>query len=314
MAADAEDAFQKELIELFVQEAHEWLQQIHVALDELQQGPAPDRHLKLAQTIKAGIANLGGSAATISLGDVERASFAALPFIEAVQDPAARISANDFIALCKQLGHIHTALTRATGVTFEAGGAEAVDALPVTIPASDLLSALQVLQQRQVASKVSSRNLVATVVAQVQGLLRNGVTQCDVTSMNDFLDRLAEADEGFVATVQQQLPRVTEGIARLKQDAAQPAGCSERLPALQEQVAQLWTAAQQVNAAAAMTFFMGLHSFLAVVAQRRVAIAAKRFEAVEGRLRTVMFTIQTWIDNGRAERSAIASLLPAQSA
>lgn len=39
MSADTEDAFQKELIELFVQEAQEWLQQIHVALDELQQAP-----------------------------------------------------------------------------------------------------------------------------------------------------------------------------------------------------------------------------------------------------------------------------------
>ena len=135
MAVEAEDAFQKELIELFVQEAHEWLQQIHVALDELQQGPPPDRHLKLAQTIKAGITNLGGSAATISLSDVERASFATLPFVEAVENPASKISVNDFIVLCKQLGHIHTALTRATGVTFDADSApESVEAIPVLPP------------------------------------------------------------------------------------------------------------------------------------------------------------------------------------
>ena len=47
MAADTADDFQKELVDLFVQEAHEWLQNIHVALDELQQGPAPERHAKL---------------------------------------------------------------------------------------------------------------------------------------------------------------------------------------------------------------------------------------------------------------------------
>ncbi|GKS66434.1 hypothetical protein YTPLAS72_37380 [Nitrospira sp.] len=41
MSVETEDAFQKELIELFVQEAQEWLQQIHVALDELQQAPLP---------------------------------------------------------------------------------------------------------------------------------------------------------------------------------------------------------------------------------------------------------------------------------
>ena len=310
MAVEAEDAFQKELIELFVQEAHEWLQQIHVALDELQQGPAPDRHLKLAQTIKAGITNLGGSAATISLSDVERASFSALPFVEAVQNPAAKISTNDFILLCKQLGHIHTALTRATGVTFEAESAEAVESLPLTIPASELLSALQSLQQRQAGPEASPRNLVQTVMAQIQGLMNNGVSLCDVTSMRQFLDRLAEAEEAFFAAVQQQLPHVTEGIAQLKQEADLPTGSLERLQAVQEQVTQLWTAAQQVNASHAMTFFMGLHSFLTLVTQRRVAIAAKKYEAVESRLRTLMLTIQAWVDSGRAELAAIGNLLP----
>ena len=71
MAADTTDDFQKELVDLFVQEAHEWLQNIHVALDELQQGPAPERHAKLIETISAGVMNLGGSAATINLPDVE---------------------------------------------------------------------------------------------------------------------------------------------------------------------------------------------------------------------------------------------------
>ena len=46
MSADTDDEFQKELITLFVQEAQEWLQQIHVALDELQQGPPADRDRK----------------------------------------------------------------------------------------------------------------------------------------------------------------------------------------------------------------------------------------------------------------------------
>ncbi len=87
MAADNTDDFQKELIVLFVQEAHEWLQSIHDALDELQQGPAPERHAKLIRTMSAGVTSLGGSAATIDLPGVAQASFAALPFIEALQDP-----------------------------------------------------------------------------------------------------------------------------------------------------------------------------------------------------------------------------------
>jgi hypothetical protein len=67
MAAETEDDFQKELVELFVLEAHEWLQNIHVALDELQQAPVPERHAMLIGTISAGVTNLAGSAATINL-------------------------------------------------------------------------------------------------------------------------------------------------------------------------------------------------------------------------------------------------------
>ena len=75
MAVDTDDEFQKELIALFAQEAQEWLQQIHVALDELQQGPPADRHLKLAHTIKAGLANHRRDCATYHrrwTGDGER--------------------------------------------------------------------------------------------------------------------------------------------------------------------------------------------------------------------------------------------------
>src|SRR6267143_1878438 len=97
MAADTTDDFQKELVDLFVQEAHEWLQNIHVALDELQQGPAPERHAKLIETISAGVTNLGGSAATINLPDVTHASFAAIPCVEridatVIQEYLARVS------------------------------------------------------------------------------------------------------------------------------------------------------------------------------------------------------------------------------
>ena len=126
MSVDTGDDFQKELVDLFVQEAHEWLQNIHVALDELQQGPPPDRHQKLIEIISAGVSNLGGSAATINLPEVEQASFAAFPFIDAIRDPKKTFSVQDFLSLCKQLGQIHTALTRTTGVSFEESGEAAL--------------------------------------------------------------------------------------------------------------------------------------------------------------------------------------------
>lgn len=314
MAAESEDAFQKELIELFVQEAQEWLQQIHVALDELQQGPAPDRHHKLAHTIKVGLANLGGSAATLNLSDVEQASFSTLPFVEAVQDPAAQMSANDFLLLCKQLGHIHTALTRATGVTFssESAAVEAEEP-PVTIPTSSFLEGLQSLQQRQAEAGAGTfhRNLIQTVIAQVEGLIASGVEQCDVSSMREFLERSAEGEEEFLRLVQQELPRLGDELGRLKAGAAAPGAADERLAAAVEQVAHLWSAAQQVNASHAMTFFMGLHSFLTVVLQQRVVVGGKKYESVEARLRDLVKSIQGWVETGRAERIAIGGMLPA---
>jgi chemotaxis protein histidine kinase CheA len=313
MAVEAEDGFQKELIELFVQEAHEWLQQIHVALDELQQAPPPDRHLKLAQTIKAGITNLGGSAATISLGDVERASFSTLPFVEAVANPACNISTNDFILLCKQLGHIHTALTRATGVRFDADSVgESAECVPVTMASSELLAALRAVEQAERTSGSGHRNLVRTVIAQIEGLIGNGVAHCDVTSMRDFLERGACAEEAFHTAVLQQLPQVTEGLAQLKTAEAPAASC-ERFQALLDEVAQLWTAAQQVNASQAVTFFMGLHGFLSVALQRRVVVAAQNYDAVESRLRAMAGSITGWVNAGREERAAIGGLLPTQS-
>src|SRR4026207_1809194 len=123
MAADAPDDFEKELIDLFVQEAHEWLQNIHVALDELQQGPAPERHAKLIGTISAGLTNLGGSAATLNLPDAAQVRF---------EDEQKSFSVQDFLSLCQQLGQIHTALTRATGIAFdvEMNGAVTEEAYP----------------------------------------------------------------------------------------------------------------------------------------------------------------------------------------
>ena len=311
MSAEPEDEFQKELVEVFVQEAQEWLQQIHVALDELQQGPDHDRHLKLAQTIKAGITNMGGSAATIGLSEIEQASFAAFPFVQAVQNPAGKISTDDFIALCKQLGHIHGALTRSTGVSFEAEAAsEDAKDLPVTVPTGELLTVLYGFQAKQAELGIHPRNLLETVIAQVEGLNSNGVERCNVTSLKQFLERWSDGEEVFLESVRKQIPAVAVEINWLKSGVGESEQSSERIQAVVEQVAQLWSAAQQVNATQTTTFFMGLHSFLTIVMQRRVVVVADRYAAVESRLVENVRLLQNWVEAGRAERSAIGGILP----
>lgn len=310
MSVETQDAFQKELIDVFVQEAQEWLQQIHVALDELQQAPPPERHRALVETIKNGVANLGGTAATINLSEVERASFATLPFVEAVQDPTTNVSIDDFVALCRQLGHIHTALTGATGIAFDpdsTGGA--VDQPPTVIRTSDYLALLQGVQGQQPYAGPSQRNLRAALVAQAEGLTQRGIEHCDLVSIKQFLDQSAEGDQAFLQTLHQHLPHVVQALQRLQQSTEGTGHISTEVAATAERAAQLLSIAQQVNASHATTFFMGLHNFFLIVGQQRVSLTAQNYEAVNLKLRDCVKTIVEWAERGRVERAAIQSAL-----
>jgi chemotaxis protein histidine kinase CheA len=310
MSGDTSDEFQKELVDLFVQEAHEWLQNIHVALDELQQGPPPERHAALIGTLTAGVTNLGGSAATINLPDVEQASFASLPFIEAIKDPTKSFSVQDFLSLCKQLGQIHTALTNATGVSFESEAeAEVVEAGPAISPAEFLQTLRSLLSKQAPPAGPLERNLIKTLIDQMEGQVQAGVQQVGVDVIQGYLDRMAASEEAFVQVVDAQMPVLTAKLVALTDEGALPNGALEA--SLQE-VAQLRAEAQQVNVTPAMTFFGGLQSLLSVIAQHRLRLAAERVQAVTDRLAAIRDLIHQWVERGRAERTAIGQALPAR--
>ncbi|MBH0181727.1 MAG: hypothetical protein HP490_08660 [Nitrospira sp.] len=312
MSAELEDESPKETITTFVQEAHEWLQQIHVALDELQQGPPPDRHVTLAHTIKSGIINMGGTAATIGLREIEQASCSALPFAEAVENPNGTISTNDFVGLCKQLGHMYSALTRATDVARVAKAVSGhAEGLPVTLSSGELLTILHRFREQQVQLGNYPRNLLETIITQVEGVKKDGSERCNITTLKEFLARWSDGEDVFLESVQKQIPSVTAEINRLKSGAGRDRQPSEQMHTIVEQVAQLWSAAQQVNAAQMMTFCMGLHSFLTLVMQGRVVVAVDKYAAVESRLIENVQALQNWVEAGRMERSAISGILPA---
>ena len=311
MAAETTDDFQKELVDLFIQEAHEWLQNIHVALDELQQGPAPERHAKLIGAISAGVTNLGGSAATINLPDIEKASFEAIPFIEALQDPLKQFSAQDFLALCKQLGRIHTALTRATGFSFEEDGTGAVgEVVGESLTPGEFLYTLQELQKKQPSSITSGHNLIRSLIEQVEGQVQAGLERIDTTAIQGYLIRVSDAEKSFLKAIDQRVPEILRTMSDLKMTRDE-ASCDVVLDAALQDVAQLRVAAQQVNASSAMMFFTGLHSLLSVMAQRRVFLAATRVESVKTRLHAMGVALHQWVEHGRAQRAAIDQLLPA---
>jgi chemotaxis protein histidine kinase CheA len=303
MSAETENDFEKELIAAFLQEAREWLQQTHVALDELQQDPAPDRRVKLVQTIKAGLANLGGSAATVNLDEIAQATFSAIPFIEPLHDPAVRLSPNDFVSFCKQLGVVQAALARQEASAGENGRS------PGTMRANDLLRALHELRSHQITRGTFHRNVFQTAITQVERSVgQDGVY--NVEALRQWLDRSGTSEDKFLEAAQQRLPAVIDELKRLKHEGTGAPSSQERLQTVVAQVAQLWSTAQQVHASQAMTLFMGVHSFLTLLLQRRVVVTPVRFEAVEARLADSIGMIQTWVETGRTERSAVYSLLP----
>ena len=307
MSGDTSDEFQKELVDLFVQEAHEWLQNIHVALDELQQAPPPERHAVLIQTLTAGVTNLGGSAATINLPDVEQASFAALPFIEAIKDPQKTLSVQDFLSLCKQLGLIHTALTNATGVAFDAeADVEVVEAAASLSPA-EFLQSLRTLQQNHGVATQGDRNIIKTMIEQMEGQVQAGVQHVGVDVIQGFLDRMSESEEAFVQSVDAQMPNLAAKLSGL---AASADPAIDVIESSLKEVMQLRTEAQQVNAGIAMTFLGGLQSLLLVVAQHRIRLASAKVEAVTARLGVMKELIHQWVEHGRAERTVIGHALP----
>ncbi len=309
MAGDTSDDFQKELVDLFVQEAQEWLQNIHVALDELQQGPAPDRHAALIAILTGGVTNLGGSAATINLPEVEQASYAALPFIDALKNPQQSFSVQDFLSLCKQLGQIQAALTRATGVSFEAHEeAQAAAAMQTTVSPAEFLESLRRIRSEEQAGGASDRSVIGAMIDQMEAQVKAGVQQVPVEVIQGYLDRMSASEEAFVQSVDTSVSTLTDRLSSLAKAPGTAVGVLET--SLQE-VTQLRADAQQVNAVQAIAFFSGLQSFLAVVVQHRMQIATQRIEAVTARLGIVKDSIHQWVERGRIERAAIGQVLPA---
>ena len=279
---------------------------------ELQQGPAPERHGKLIEMMLVGVTNLGGSAATVNLPDVKHASFAAVPFIEALQDPLKALSVQDFLSLCKQLGQIHTALTRTTGISFEDDGIGATaEAVYASLSPGEFMQALHGLQDKQPPSIASGRNLIDSLIEQMEGQVQAGVERIDATVIQGYLARGSEAEESFLKAIDERVPEIVKKMSALKMDGGEASSRKTALEASLQDVAHLRTEAQQVNAGSAMMFFTGLHSLLTVVAQRRVLLAATRVESVKARLHVMDGAIRQWVEHGRAQRAAIDQLLPA---
>ena len=133
----------------------------------------------------------------------------------------------------------------------------------------------------------------------------------DTTAVQGYLVRVSAAEESFLQAIDQRVPAILRTMCDLTLTRDEVSSCKVLLDDALQAVAQLRVAAQQVNASSAVMFFLGLHSLLTVVAQRRVILAATRLESVKARLHARGVTIHQWVKDGRAQRAAIDQLLPA---
>ncbi|MCS6896480.1 MAG: hypothetical protein NZM29_00780, partial [Nitrospira sp.] len=266
----------------------------------------PDRHRALALTMKAELADIGDFAVRAGLHEVKEASDRAIKLVEAVQDPLGGNKADDYVVLCRGLGHIRRALVSGGGTNGMGVVAHAREGT-ATVAVGDALTALRHLRERRDGSGGSAGHLLQTVIDEVEKLRKSKIEQCGMTFLHKLLDECVKREAEFAELAGAQIPAVIEALEPLRKET----GWSEQLPELAKQAGRLLSSAKQVNAPHA-TCLEGLLSFLTIVAQRRVPVAVSRYEAVQRRLRECLKAISVWVEEGLAECTAIGGLFGIQ--
>ena len=189
-----DDEFQKELVELFGQEAQEWLVQIDAALTELESQATTERHVQLVEASVRAITSLGGSAATINLPEVERATFALLPFIDMIRDRTTA-SKQDYFTVRQQFSVVTASVREATGLTFGVeppAGENRCE--PVALNLLTLLNSLRELHETCARTRNWQRHLIQNVIRRLEQEGRGGKEDIEPAAFLHMLDELAVAD------------------------------------------------------------------------------------------------------------------------
>lgn len=305
-----QDDFQKELIELFGQEAQEWLVQIHAALVELESLPDSDRHTQLIDAVVRGITSLGGSAATVSLPDVERATFALLPFIETIKDRTTATK-QDFNTVREHFRIVIASVRVATGITLDIEPSQ--ESAPAPEPVLDfltLLNALHQLQDELAAQGSMSRSLIPQVLQRVEQEARQGAGQIQAAKFQELLVTIHHTDAQYLGSLRQELPGIALHLSRLRAGGLAILSSDVGFEAPMQMVAGLQDIAKQTNATPLVTFLTGLQNFLTLVVQRRIEIAAHRVQSVETRILAVASMVEEWIADGQKELDMMSRLVP----
>jgi HPt (histidine-containing phosphotransfer) domain-containing protein len=305
-----DDEFQKELVELFGQEAQEWLVQIDAALTELESEVTTERHVQLVETSVRAITSLGGSAATINLPEVERVTFALLPFIDMIRDRTTA-SKQDYFTVRQQFTVVTASVREATGLIFGAEPpAGTVPCGTAAISLLTLLNSLRELQETCARTRNWTRHLIQNVIRRLEQEGREGTEAIEPAAFLQMLEELAGADDELFLDLQRTLPDVRRAVESLKADPASGRLPSDDLTPSLSEVDRLHGRAESVHATRIATFLAGLRNFISLVARRQLGVGATRLEAVTARIGSMLDLTHDWIQSGREEREAILKVLP----
>lgn len=339
--SDTADAlFHKEVLGLFALEAREWLSQIQGALKKLQGEASLHLRAKLTDVILHGITNLGKSAATVRLPDIERMAFSLVPILQSVggqevvatgeqftslQEGIDRITAavRDLTADGNIVGNIAATGCQAPAVT-DSGCADPVDPkVPKDEPSqadvesrrvagsAPILDVLRDWRHAKTRSVERTRDVLDTVIRLAEQEVERGTVAVDARVIERILRELEGMDEQFLGEVQKRVPLIVRAVSALRRDGDGKTISRESLEPIIAEVEFLHEAARKVNASAIMLFLQGLRTFLTVASNRKVALALQRLEAVEARLDALVPMAQQWVDLGRIERASIGEILRA---
>lgn len=320
---DTTDPFQQEIIALFAAEAQEWIGQVETALHELEAGPPQFRCARLFETIRNGVTNLGGSAATVERPDIEKLAFAMLPHLDAIEGQGKVTSAGQCATLRESLETLATAVQRlipspsaapaaTQPATASAGAAPAPAAAQPAAPAAltgPIIDALIELQHSRADSAETTRALVDSLVQIPAGGAGQGVVTGDREAILRNLKELDALDSQLLADVQQRLPNIQKAFSSLKAGGAAAFASNGSLEGVLQDVVRLRDEAFAAGASSVMSFFKGLHSWMSLVAHQQVTVPSQRFEAVESRLKSALTMAQQWVDVGRMKKANVEQFL-----
>ncbi|MEW6544982.1 MAG: Hpt domain-containing protein [Nitrospirota bacterium] len=314
MADLRDDPFLDEVLQLFAAEARDWLGQIREALQALEGNPGGAQ--SLSETIRRGLTNLAGSAATVELAGLEQLALALVRLSSVLPGLESGTGGGPVSVLREGLGAIENSVQQieartAPAVDFEPlmrRIAEAGQGKPPAPPAarpepgSALHAALLDLQRSQIQAPEPGRD----VLGEVLEALGEGVTQETV------LQRLRELDgrdREFLTEAEFRLPRIQRELSSRRPGQAEGSGQSQAGDGLLSEVVELRDKALEARSEPVALFLDGLHGFLSIAKEYRAAIAPQRYDSVGSRLAALLQKVRQWAEQGQAEREAIEKFL-----